>query len=105
MSIFDYNYEKFLEEGAKENVGLATLNQLNKFQKEYFKPRFGPFNLGDAVGILKNNPYSMALTGITAALNPKIFGAKGSEPAPPPTPEPQKDSKPDISINIDGDDW
>ena len=78
MSIFDYNYEKFLEEGAKENVGLATLNQLNKFQKEYFKPRFGPFNLGDAVGILKNNPYSMALTGITAALNPKIFGAKGN---------------------------
>ena len=78
MSIFDYNYEKFLEEGAKENVGLATLNQLNKFRKEYFKPRFGPFNLGDAVGILKNNPYSMALTGITAALNPKIFGAKGN---------------------------
>ena len=78
MSIFDYNYEKFLEEGAKENVGLATLNQLNKFQKEYFKPSFGPFNLGDAVGILKNNPYSMALTGITAALNPKIFGAKGN---------------------------
>ena len=35
----------------------------------------------------------------------KIFGAKGSEPAPPPAPEPQKDSKPDISINIDGDDW
>tara|TARA_R100000234_G_C4931242_1_gene148576 strand:+ start:45 stop:710 length:666 start_codon:yes stop_codon:yes gene_type:complete len=78
MSIFDYNYEKFLEEGAKENVGLATLNQLNKFQKEYFKPRFGPFNLGDAIGILKNNPYSMSLTGITAALNPKIFGAKGN---------------------------
>jgi hypothetical protein len=78
MSIFDYNYDKFLEEGAKENVGLATLNQLNKFQKEYFKPRFGPFNLGDAIGILKNNPYSMSLTGITAALNPKIFGAKGN---------------------------
>ena len=34
-----------------------------------------------------------------------VFGAKGSEPAPPPAPEPQKDSKPDISINIDGDDW
>ena len=36
----------------------------------------------------------------------KIFGAKNSEPAPPPVEEePIHSSKPGININIDGDDW
>ena len=36
----------------------------------------------------------------------KIFGAKNSEPAPPPVEEEQQNSsKPGININIDGDDW
>ena len=36
----------------------------------------------------------------------KIFGAKNSEPAPPPVEEePVHSSKPGININIDGDDW
>jgi|TARA_R100001509_G_scaffold94819_1_gene54917 hypothetical protein len=36
----------------------------------------------------------------------KIFGAKGdSAPEPPAAPEPPKQDRPDISINIDGDDW
>ena len=36
----------------------------------------------------------------------KIFGAKNSEPAPPPVEEePVHTSKPGININIDGDDW
>ncbi len=36
----------------------------------------------------------------------KIFGSKGENtPEPPTTPDPPKESKPDISINIDGDDW
>ena len=36
----------------------------------------------------------------------QIFGKKGSTtPEPPAEPEPEKESRPDISINIDGDDW
>jgi len=36
----------------------------------------------------------------------KIFGSKGENtPEPPTIPEPPKQSKPDININIDGDDW
>ena len=36
----------------------------------------------------------------------KIFGAKNSEPAPPPVEEePVHSSKPGININIDADDW
>ena len=79
MSVFDYNYDKFLEEGAKENVGLKTLYELNKLQKEYFKPRLGAFNLGDAVGILTKNPFSMSMTGITALASlPEMLG-RGKE--------------------------
>ena len=82
MSIFDYYkelYDKTLEEGAKENLGLATINQLNKFQKEYFKPRLGAFNFGDAVGILTKNPFSMSMTGLTALASlPEMLG-RGKE--------------------------
>ena len=36
----------------------------------------------------------------------QIFGKKGTTtPEPPAEPEPEKESRPDISINIDGDDW
>ena len=56
------------------NLGLAAFDKLNTLQNEFYKPRIGTVGLSDVVGILADNPYSMALTGITAALNPQMFG-------------------------------
>ena len=56
------------------NLGLAAFNKLNTLQNEFYKPRIGTIGLSDVVGILADNPYSMAATGIAAALNPQMFG-------------------------------
>ena len=50
-------------EGIMKFVDLA--NQSRNFM---FQPRVGKFSLSDALGIVSNNPYSMALTGITGAV-------------------------------------
>ena len=50
-------------EGIMKFADLA--NQYSNFM---FQPRVGKFSISDALGIVSNNPYSMALTGITGAV-------------------------------------
>tara|TARA_S200002703_G_scaffold146445_1_gene141497 strand:+ start:39 stop:779 length:741 start_codon:yes stop_codon:yes gene_type:complete len=50
-------------EGIMKFADLA--DQYSNFM---FQPRVGKFSISDALGIVSNNPYSMALTGITGAV-------------------------------------
>ena len=58
-----------LIETRPEPEGIMKFADLaNQYSNIMFQPRVGPFNVADALGIISSNPYSMALTGITGAI-------------------------------------
>ena len=74
MQTMDPNLRDALIETQQEPEGIMKIVDLaNQSQRFMFQPRIGPFSISDALGILSNNPYSMALTGITAALQGPEF--------------------------------
>ena len=65
----DPNLLDALAETRPEPQGIMKFADLaNQYSNFMFQPRVGPFNVSDALGIISSNPYSMALTGITGAI-------------------------------------
>jgi hypothetical protein len=61
--------QEALIETRPEPEGIMKFADLaNQYSNIMFQPRVGPFNVADALGIISSNPYSMALTGITGAI-------------------------------------
>jgi hypothetical protein len=58
-----------LMQSRPEPEGIMKFADLaNQYSNFMFQPRVGKFSISDALGIVSNNPYSMALTGITGAV-------------------------------------
>jgi len=65
----DPDLREALIETRPEPEGIMKFADLaNQYSNFMFQPRVGPFDVADALGIISSNPYSMALTGITGAI-------------------------------------
>jgi len=69
MQTMDPNLRDALIETQQEPEGIMKIVDLaNQYSNFMFQPRVGKFSISDALGIISNNPYAMALTGITGAV-------------------------------------